>query len=148
MERIRITKEFRFDMAHALYNYNGKCSYLHGHSFRLLVTVMGTPLNDPGQPKDGMVIDFGHLKKIVSEEILNRYDHALLINKHSGVKPDNLEHPMFKRVIFFPVQPSTENLLLDFRARISPRLPENVYLHSLRLYETPQSYAEWHASDN
>lgn len=95
-----------------------------------------------------MVMDFGMLKQIVHEEVIDRYDHTMLVHQQSKLEPEALADPMFGRVVKFPVQPSTENLLLDFKSRIQPKLPEDVQLHSIRLYETPNSYAEWYAGDN
>lgn len=60
MSRIRVTKEFSFEMAHMLEGYDGPCSEIHGHSYRLFVTVAGTPCSDPQNPKYGMVIDFAY----------------------------------------------------------------------------------------
>ena len=65
MARIRITKEFKFETAHALMGYDGLCKHIHGHSYELLVTVIGHPIEDESNPKLGMVMDFGDLKKIV-----------------------------------------------------------------------------------
>ena len=61
MSYIRVTKEFSFEMAHVLEGYDGPCREIHGHSYRLFVTVAGTPCDDPANPKYGMVIDFGIL---------------------------------------------------------------------------------------
>ena len=58
MSVIRVTKEFTFEAAHALYNYDGQCSNIHGHSYRLFVTVKGSPVSDINHPKNGMVMDF------------------------------------------------------------------------------------------
>ena len=58
---IRVTKEFSFEMAHALTNYDGPCRNIHGHSYRLFVTVSGIPSDDPRDPRNGMVIDFSEL---------------------------------------------------------------------------------------
>ena len=65
---IRITKHFDFETGHALYGYDGKCKNVHGHSYKLWVTVIGKPISDVNNVKLGMVIDFGDLKKIVKEE--------------------------------------------------------------------------------
>ena len=65
MERIRVTKEFHFEAAHFLPGYDGLCANLHGHSYRLLVTLRGEILKDATSPKNGMVIDFSVLKGIV-----------------------------------------------------------------------------------
>ena len=70
MARIRLTKEFSFESAHALEGYDGKCRHIHGHSYRLYVTIIGEPISDSVNPKYGMVMDFGDLKNIVNEEII------------------------------------------------------------------------------
>ena len=77
---IRITKIFTFETAHVLYNYDGKCKNMHGHSYKLFVTVKGTPINDINDVKNGMVVDFGDIKKIVKEEIVDVWEHAVLLN--------------------------------------------------------------------
>lgn len=63
MSNIRITKLFSFETGHALYGYDGKCKNVHGHSYKLSVTVIGKPISDASHIKHGMVIDFGDLKK-------------------------------------------------------------------------------------
>lgn len=77
--KIRVTKEFTFEMAHALWNYDGPCKNVHGHSYRLFVTLSGSPVDDASDPKNGMVIDFSDLKRIVSEEIVRIFDHAVTV---------------------------------------------------------------------
>ena len=76
MSLIRITKKFSFETGHALSGYDGKCRNVHGHSYKLSVTVIGEPITDPSHVKYGMVIDFTDLKKIVKEEIVDVFDHA------------------------------------------------------------------------
>ena len=83
MSTIRITKRFSFEAGHALHGYDGKCKNLHGHSYKLSVTVIGTPISDKTNPKFGMVIDFTDLKRIVTEEIVNKFDHATIFNKNT-----------------------------------------------------------------
>ncbi|MCO4780523.1 MAG: 6-pyruvoyl tetrahydropterin synthase family protein, partial [Flavobacteriaceae bacterium] len=68
MSKIRITKQFSFETGHALFGYDGKCRNVHGHSYKLSVTVIGSPIEEKGAVKLGMVIDFSDLKKIVKEE--------------------------------------------------------------------------------
>ena len=68
-------------MAHVLEGYDGPCREIHGHSYRLFVTVAGTPCDDPANPKYGMVIDFGILKRIVGRLIVDVYDHSLLMRR-------------------------------------------------------------------
>jgi 6-pyruvoyltetrahydropterin/6-carboxytetrahydropterin synthase len=148
MSTIRVTKEFRFEMAHALWNYDGKCKNIHGHSYILNVTVIGEPITDPGSVKLGMVIDFGDLKKIVNTAIVDVMDHSLVISDKAPSKQMLNTPEMFDRHHIMNYQPTCENMVADFAGRIKKMLPSGVSLFSLRLYETASSYAEWFAQDN
>ena len=148
MAIIRLTKEFSFEAAHALGGYDGPCREIHGHSYRLFVTIKGEPSTDPMNPKQGMVMDFGVLKKIVHEEIISRFDHALVLRSTADKELLKLLTAQFDNLIEVDYQPTCENMLDDFARRIIGRLPEGVALHSLRLHETASSYAEWYAEDN
>ncbi len=148
MDKIRITKHFDFESAHALYGYDGKCKNIHGHSYHIYVTVIGTPIVDNKNPKNGMVMDFGDLKVIVKREIVTKFDHAVVLNGNSPHKElANTINEYSHKVVLVPYQPTSENMLIDFAQRIQSQLPQNVLLHSLKLYETANSYAEWFASD-
>lgn len=149
MKRIRITKEFTFETAHALYGYDGKCKNVHGHSYKLAVTVIGEPISDKNNVKLGMVLDFGDLKKIVEEAIVDPFDHATVLNITTphvqlAKELENFGH----KIIMVDYQPSSENMVLDFAEKLNLLLPENIQLHSLKLRETETAYAEWYASDN
>jgi len=149
MSNVRITKLFTFETGHALYGYDGKCQNVHGHSYKFSVTVIGKPITDTKNVKLGMVIDFGDLKKIVKEEIVDKFDHATVFNKNTP--HIELANELSKRnhnVILVNYQPTSENMVVDFASKIKARLPENILLHSLKLQETETSFAEWYASDN
>jgi len=148
MKKIRITKQFSFETGHALYGYDGKCRNVHGHSYKLSVTVIGTPITDSSQVKHGMVIDFGDLKKIVKEEIVNIFDHATVFNKNTPhVELAKELQDRGHHVLLVDYQPTSEMMVIDFAEKIKKRLPKNILLHSLKLQETATSYAEWYASD-
>jgi 6-pyruvoyltetrahydropterin/6-carboxytetrahydropterin synthase len=149
MKNIRITKQFSFETGHALYGYDGKCKNVHGHSYRLDVTVIGQPISDATHVKFGMVIDFTDLKKIVKEEIVDVFDHATVFNKNTPHV--ELARELQKRdhnVILVDYQPTSEMMIIDFADKIQKRLPSTIKLHSLKLQETATSHAEWFASDN
>lgn len=149
MSKIRITKQFTFETGHALYGYDGKCKNVHGHSYKLSVTVIGTPITDRENVKFGMVIDFSDLKKIVKEEIVDQFDHATVFNKTTPhVELANELKTRGHHVILVDYQPTSENMVIDFAERIKNRLPKNISLFSLKLQETESSFAEWYASDN
>lgn len=149
MSIIRVTKEFSFEMAHALENYDGACKHIHGYSYKLFVTVKGSPESDITSPKYGMVIDFGVLKRIVNEEIVDRYDHALVFRSVESKEQihESIES-VFGNVVMVDYQPTCENMIAHFAETIKKRLPDNIELFSLKLHETATSYAEWYAEDN
>ena len=148
MAKIRLTKIFHFDTGHALAGYDGKCRNVHGHSYRLEVTVIGTPIDDMNHVKFGMVIDFGDLKEIVKKYVIDDYDHALVLNKNTHYKEigEFLEKGGH-HILMVDFQPTGEMMIQDMAQRIMKHLPERVQLHHLRLYETGTSYAEWFADD-
>jgi len=143
---IRITKEFNFEMAHALMGYDGPCKNIHGHSYHLEVTVKGKVKNGTSDSDEGMVIDFGDIKRLVKSEIVDPYDHALVLNEKMNVNPSQLS--FMQKLIVVPFQPTCENLLSHYASLIQAKLPKNVSLIRLFLRETPSSYAEWHLEDN
>ncbi len=146
--KIRVTKQFKFETGHALYGYDGLCKNVHGHSYKLDVTVIGTPIVDPKQVKNGMVIDFGDLKAIVNREIVDPFDHATVLNidsPHLEVA-DEMESRGHK-IVRVTYQPTSEMMLLDFADKLLQKLPQHLKLFSLKLRETDTAYAEWYSED-
>ena len=146
MPPIRLTKEFSFDAAHALVNYDGKCRHIHGHSYRLLITIQGAPSDNIDDPKNGMVMDFGLLKTIVNQKIIDIYDHALLLRTDAPLAAEL--QAAYQNVLSLPFQPTCEQLCLHFADLLTHAFPKTFKLFSIRLYETPTSYAEWYVDDN
>src|SRR5664279_94010 len=148
MAKIRITKQFGFEMSHALLNYDGLCRNIHGHSYKLQITVAGEPMKAEGSPKDGMVIDFSILKKIIQEQIISQLDHSLMINVKAPTDKLSALGQMYERRQVVPFQPTSENLVVYIAEKVKPLLPEHIELFCVRLYETSNSFAEWYAEDN
>ena len=148
MNKIRLSRKFTFETAHALLGYDGACRHIHGHSYKLVVTIIGSPLHDENHPKNGMVLDFGDLKKTVENSVIKPFDHALLLNEKAPVGLVEQLEKNNEKLMLLPYQPSCENMLLDIKDRLQNQLPENVELHSLKLSETENSFAEWYAADN
>lgn len=143
---IRITKEFKFEMAHALFGYDGLCKNIHGHSYRLWVTIKGSILKETNHNKDGMVLDFSILKKIVKPDLIDKYDHSLVLNANSPHA--DFDFSAFEKVFFLPYQPTSENLVSDFARVIKDKLPNGIILQKVVLSETATSFAEWNCIDN
>jgi 6-pyruvoyltetrahydropterin/6-carboxytetrahydropterin synthase len=148
MSKIRVTKEFTFEMAHALWNYDGACKNIHGHSYKLFVTISGSPIKDRGNTKFGMVMDFKDLKFIVNKNVAEILDHSLVVYKEAEGEGLESVKKMYEKVFVLDFQPTCENLIVYIANKIIPELPYGLTLHSLKLYETATSYAEWYASDN
>ena len=147
--KIRTTKEFSLETGHALYGYDGLCKNVHGHSYKLYVTVIGDPIENKSDVKLGMVIDFGDLKKIVKEEIIVPFDHATVLNCNSPHKElANEMEEKGNKIIRVNYQPTCEMLVTHFAKKIKKRLPQNLKLYSLKLRETATAFAEWYAGDN
>jgi len=146
--KIRVTREYSFEMAHVLGNYDGPCRNVHGHSYRLFVTIIGIPVNDEANPKNGMVIDFTELKKIVLDKIVDKFDHSVVISSEFDSGKRQMLENTFGNMVVVNYQPTCENLVAGFADLLMNEMPEGLMLHSLKLYETAKSYAEWFAEDN
>lgn len=109
-----VTKEFTFDSAHFLPKYHGKCEKLHGHTYKLHVTI-SAPVN----PEDGLALDFGEIKKIVQDKVLEKLDHAHL--------NDIIEIP------------SAENIAIWIWKQIEKDLP----VYEIKIWETPTSFVTY-----
>lgn len=131
-------------MAHALKGYDGACSQIHGHSYKLYVTVEGTPCDNPDNPKYGMVMDFSVLKAVVNRIVVDVYDHALVLTE--GSISEALLQAMqeeWNNIITTPYQPTCENMVVDIANTIAAELPQGVKLCKIKLYETENSYATY-----
>lgn len=124
MSRITITKEFIFHAAHMLPWHQGKCKELHGHTYKLQVTVFGE------MRSEGIIVDFGDLSKMVNEAVINRLDHIYL--------NDVIDNPTAERIVQWVVDRLNE----EFDALTAFNLTD-LQLVSVRLWETPTSYVEW-----
>lgn len=121
-KRVLLSKEFTFDSAHHLHCYEGKCKHLHGHTYRLEVSMCGTT------DERGITIDFADMKRIVKGRILQRLDHKYI----------NEELP--------PMNTTAENMVVWIYEEIQAALEQEgwtprVVLEEVKLWETPTSYA-------
>ncbi|MCK5136870.1 MAG: 6-carboxytetrahydropterin synthase [Bacteroidales bacterium] len=148
MARIRVTKEFDFEMAHALWNYDGACRNIHGHSYKLYVTIVGEPISDSNHPKFGMVLDFKDLKHMIKGPVVDFLDHSLVVYRKAEGETLSTLCEMYEKVHVFDFQPTCENLVLYIVEKIQSLLSSDIDLHSVKLYETATSFGEWYADDN
>ncbi|MBO7277329.1 MAG: 6-carboxytetrahydropterin synthase [Bacteroidales bacterium] len=144
--KIRLTKEFRFEMSHALDEYQGLCRNLHGHSYKLFVTVIGEYVKNPQNNSSGMVLDFKKVKELIENSVINDFDHSIVLYKNSAFA--NVIKETDTKMIMFDCQPTCENLIMEFHDRITKVLPEGIKLAKIKLHETETSFAEWLMEDN
>lgn len=137
---LKVTKIFRFEMAHAIHGYQGKCKDIHGHSYQLHVTVAPVTIDDNMLGETGLVIDFKELKSIVNENIIQKLDHGLILS-NEFIK---LHNPgTTANLVTWDYEPSAENLVLYIKQVLVSSLPNDVRLVRLVLFETNDSYVEW-----
>lgn len=141
MNTIRISRQFTFEAAHQLEGHDGACKNLHGHSYKLTVTLKGKPLNDISSPKNGMVMDFKQMGDLVKLEVIDKLDHSLICLPH--------QFREYKEKKYYTTyQPTCENLIIDIALKIQTVLPKNITLTKLLLHETEKNFCEWYAEDN
>ncbi len=125
MIEIEVVREITFDSAHYLPGYDGPCGSMHGHTYRLQIGVSGK-INQ----KTGMVVDFKHIDNVLLSDIKSVVDHKTL----NDVK-----------ALCFPNQmPTAENMVFWIFELLGPYFAaRNLDLSFIKLWETPDSFAQW-----
>jgi 6-pyruvoyltetrahydropterin/6-carboxytetrahydropterin synthase len=138
---IQLTKIFRFETAHAIHQYNGKCRDVHGHSYELHVTVSGDDHKEEYIEPPGFIMDFKDLKQLVTNSVIEKFDHKVILS--SSYLADHPELSRLHNLVEWKREPSAENMVVFIRRSIDEDLPAGIRLKELKLYETADSYAEW-----
>ena len=129
----KLKSEIQFDMAHYLCGYNGKCSNIHGHRYKVIATLKGEKLQTEGQEK-GMLIDFGQFKKEL-KEVAQIFDHKLVVEKNEeGIKVK--EDMKGFNVLLVDYRPTAEEMSRHIYMILKERkLP----IYEVEVYETPSN---------
>lgn len=138
---LRIAKIFHFEMAHAIHGYAGACKNIHGHSYELHVTVISAKDTNEYIPAPGFVVDFKEIKKIACTIITEIFDHKLILSR--AFLQENPSLSSQENLVIWQAEPSAENILLYIKQTLCKKLPVEIQLAHLKLYETKDSYAEW-----
>lgn len=147
-----ITKEFEWDCAHILHNHKGECSNLHGHRYKMLVTLSRDDLIREEGSSYRMVCDFGDVAKYVKEYIINKIDHSFVVPQTEFLEKGTLEHDIYKTLVehkakvyeLLDTRTTAESMARNFYYRIRELMEDNypnVKVHRVTVYETPTSYA-------
>jgi 6-pyruvoyltetrahydropterin/6-carboxytetrahydropterin synthase len=146
MKKTKVTKIFYFCAGHQLPGHPGLCSNVHGHNYKLEVTVKGHVIND-------MVIDYGDLKAWVNP-IVKEFDHAFILSEHSPNWLRNGLCASSMKIVNLGERATTENIAKCLKHRIevaiddwvigmnNPEINENLYTVSLKLWESESSFCE------
>lgn len=145
---ITATKEFKWEMAHMLTGHKGLCQNIHGHSYKMQVTVSRISRTIQSGSSEGMVLDFSDLKNIVEDTLINRLDHAFMMNGNAAGLERELLHMLHGKVKIYVVgyRPTAENMARDFYEVISKQLEDldkTITLESVKIWETATAYAEY-----
>jgi 6-pyruvoyltetrahydropterin/6-carboxytetrahydropterin synthase len=137
---MKVTKIFHFDAGHRLSNYSGKCKRLHGHTYMVEITVSNDYLNEAE-----MVIDFGDLKDLFNQLVDNKFDHRMILKSNDpiNIAIGNALPKDDESICWVSYNPTAENIAKDiYFIFMNALLGREIKLESVRVYETPTSYAE------
>jgi 6-pyruvoyltetrahydropterin/6-carboxytetrahydropterin synthase len=143
---ISVTRRLEFDAGHRLPNHKSQCRNLHGHRYALEITLTANLIHDEGATDDGMVMDFGDIKSIANERLVNVWDHAFLVWRGDKVMVDFLAAITGHKTVILDEVPTAENLvkaafeILEHAYR--DRFGHELTLTQVRLYETPNCWAD------
>jgi 6-pyruvoyltetrahydropterin/6-carboxytetrahydropterin synthase len=148
-KKMEITRRLEFDAGHRIPNHEGQCRHIHGHRYVIEVTLLGDVLNHQGYADDGMVLDFGDIKKLANELIVSKWDHAFLVAKEDESLVNFLGSIQGHKTVVLDVIPTVENLAQTAFSILEPVFKNNfsgrLNLSRLRLYETPNCWADVYA---
>lgn len=146
--KLTATKVFQFDCAHLLTGHEGLCQNLHGHTYKLEVTVahFGSDTTFQTGPSEGMVVDFKDLKDLVNRAIVNKFDHAFVYWKNSKDCPEAeiaaLCNSLGLKTVSTPYRPTAENMAKSFFGKLKSALKDSpCTVVKVTLWETPTSFA-------
>lgn len=145
MPKHQITRKFEFDAGHRVLGHEGKCRHLHGHRYTLEVSV-----ETDGLDKLGRVIDFGSMKSVLGNWIDENWDHNMILNSQDPlVSSSHLVGRLPYIMPDYAANPTVENLILVFAQKAKELLAgSGLVLAKIRMYETPNCWAEWHNQSN
>jgi 6-pyruvoyltetrahydropterin/6-carboxytetrahydropterin synthase len=141
-----ITRRLEFDAGHRIPDHQSQCRHLHGHRYAIEITLAGEVIDAAGDPKNGMVMDFSHVKLLAKQTLVDQWDHAFLAFRGDTVVTAFLASLPGHKTVLLDAVPTAENL-----ARIAFATLDLVYrdtygnklrLDRIRIYETPNCWAD------
>ena len=141
-----ITRRLEFDAGHRIPNHASQCRHLHGHRYAIEITLSGEVVRTAGAADEGMVMDFSAVKAIANAVLVEQWDHAFLVYQGDRAVVDFLASLPGHKTVVLSVVPTAENLAAEaFRvldAAYRDTYGHQLSLHRVRLYETPNNWAD------
>ena len=145
---IDITRRLEFDAGHRIPNHGGQCCHMHGHRYVIEVTLRGAVVEHQGYSDDGMVLDFGDIKRLTNQYVVEPWDHAFLVAREDEALVAFLASLPHHKTVIMEHVPTVENLANTAFAILQPVFNKafggRLELSAVRLYETPNCWADVH----
>ena len=141
-----ITRRLEFDAGHRIPDHKSQCRHLHGHRYALEITLSGEVILQPGDPANGMVMDFSEVKSLAKQHLVDHWDHSFLV--YAGDKPvvEFLKTLPGHKTVVLDCIPTAENLAAQAFARLDAIYRDSygnhLRLQRVRLYETPNCWVD------
>ena len=143
---LTITRKLEFDAGHRIPDHNSQCRNLHGHRYTLLITLTGDVVQQDGQSDNGMIMDFGDIKALANEHLVNLWDHAFIVYKNDAAVRSFLDSMPDHKTVVIDRVPTVENMAqvaFDILKGVyNDRFGRHLALTKVTLYETPNCWAE------
>ena len=148
---MKIIKIIEWDMGHRVLHHRSVCRGLHGHRYKVEICVSGDLVSKPDVSEEGMVIDFADIKKISNQFIQEKLDHAFMVWEKDEDLISFFKHSKGHKPVIVPFTPTAENVAAYIFNRLQDKFKDvyktGLHLHSIKLWETPTSYALYEKGD-
>jgi len=142
---MKIVKIIQWDMGHRVLNHRSVCKGIHGHRYKAEICIEGELIVDSGLSEEGMVIDFADIKGIAQKFIQEKLDHAFMVWDQDKELLKFFKHSDGHKLVVVPFTPTAENvsayIFQKLKDEFLDKFKTGLHLHSVKLWETPSSYA-------
>jgi len=148
---MKVVKIIQWDMGHRILNHRSICKGLHGHRYRAEICFEGNLIPTSGVSEEGMVVDFADIKKLAMNKIHNVLDHGFMVWENDTELMDFFKNSHGHKPVVVPFTPTAENVAKYIFDELNGSLRDfyhsSLTLFSVKLWETPTSYAFYEKGD-
>lgn len=140
---MKVSKQIEWDMGHRVMNHDSKCKNIHGHRYRAEIIMEGKLVKQAGSSSEGMVVDFGDIKRIATSNIHDVLDHGFMIWDKDKILIDFFSDNIDLKHVIVPFTTTAENISTWIFRQLDPLFVDTfgngLRLYSIKLWETPKS---------